>query len=172
MKALIGLMCCGVLGMQAAHAGLFDVINQAAQVANAVRGQPAAPSAPAANTALDQAAQQALAQAQQQALQQYAALDCPSLRSQEAQLQTLLTAQAQTPTEQVNKAAGMLGKASGLFGAAGALVGVDTQALKQASDLAQQANQVNTGLTAVAGAGQTEAQLLVVRQLLQSKTCL
>jgi hypothetical protein len=171
MKALIGWMCCSVLCMPVAHAGLFDVINQAAQVANAVRGQPTPPSTPAAPAGLDQAAQQALAHAQQQALQQYAALDCPTLRVQEAQLQTALTAQAQTPTAQVNQAAGMLSKASGLFGAAGALVGVDTQALKQASDLAQQANQVNTGLAVVSGAGQTEAQLLMVRQLLQSKTC-
>ncbi len=167
MNTLIRLMCCSVLGMQVAHAGLFDVINQAAQVANAVRGQPVATATPASTTAIDQAAQQALAQAQQQ----YSALDCQALRTQETLLQTALTTQTNNPAEQVNKAAGMLSKASGLFGAAGALVGVDTQALKQASDLAQQANQVNTGLSAVSGAGQTEAQLLIIRQFIQAKTC-
>ena len=160
----------GVLSLvlnMSAHAGFMDMIGQAAQVANAVRGQPAATPAPTV------APPAPVAMVSAEMMQGYAAMDCAALRGLEAtfQQQLAVTAPAAAPAAQVSKAAGLLGRASGLLGAAG----VDTKSIQQAAEMSQQANQLATGMAAQGGhnpqAADLSGQLSAIGLQLQAKSC-
>ena len=164
----------GVLSLvlnMSAHAGFMDMIGQAAQVANAVRGQPAATPAPTV------APPAPVAMVSAEMMQGYAAMDCAALRGLEAtfQQQLAVTAPAAAPAAQVSKAAGLLGRASGLLGAAGAMAGVDTKSIQQAAEMSQQANQLATGMAAHGGhnpqAADLSGQLSAIGLQLQAKSC-
>ena len=164
----------GVLSLvlnMSAHAGFMDMIGQAAQVANAVRGQPAATPAPTV------APPAPVAMVSAEMMQGYAAMDCSALRGLEAtfQQQLAVTAPAAAPAAQVSKAAGLLGRASGLLGAAGAMAGVDTKSIQQAAEMSQQANQLATGMAAQGGhnpqAADLSGELSSIGLQLQAKSC-
>ena len=153
-----------------AQAGFMDMLGQAAQVASAVRGQPAAPvptvSAPAP-----------VATVSAEVMQGYAAMDCVALRGLDATFQQQLSviAPQTTPATQVSKAAGFFGRASGLLSAAGALAGVDTKAIQQAATMSQQAGQLADGIAPQAAMSaqvmDVNAQLAAIHLQIQAKTC-
>lgn len=155
-----------------AQAGFMDMIGQAAQVASAVRGQPAAAPAPSTPPA-----PAPVAMVSAEVMQGYAAMDCAALRGLDATFQQQLSviAPQTTPATQVSKAAGFFGRASGLLGAAGALAGVDTKAIQQAATMSQQAGQLADGIAPQAAMSaqvmDVNAQLAAVRLQLQAKTC-
>lgn len=154
----------------AAQAGFMDMLGQAAQVAGAVRGQPAAP-APVPTQ--PPATQPTVVSTE--VMQQYAAMDCTALRGLEMTFQQQLAATSSSATAQVGKAAGFLSRASGLLGAAGALAGVDTKAIQQAAEMSQQANQVANGVapleTTTPQAANLAGQLSAIGLQLQAKSC-
>jgi len=170
MRALV-LSVCSIGVSVSAQAGFMDMIGQAAQVASAVRGQPAAAPAPTVT------APEPTAMVNAEVMQGYAAMDCAALRGLDATFQQQLSviATPTAPAEQVSKAAGLFGRASGLLGAAGALAGVNTKAIQQAAEMSQQAGQLADGIAPQAGmsaqSADLTAQLAAIQLQLQAKTC-
>lgn len=154
-----------------AQAGFMDMIGQAAQVANAVRGQPVATPAPTVVTPAP------TMMVSTDVMQGYAAMDCIALRGLESTLQQQLAviAEPATPTAQVSKAAGLFGRASGLLGAAGAMAGVDTKSIQQATEISQHANQLASGIVPQDGitpqAADLSGQMSAIELQLQAKSC-
>ncbi len=170
-SALISLSLAALLSAPVAHAGMFDLINQATQIASAVKGaapapQPVQAPAPAAAAVVDP-----------QAMQVYATMDCKALKGLEMTYQQQLAASAgqAAPATQVSKAAGLLSKAGGLLGAFGGGVGLNANAIQQASEMASSASQIAGGAAQSqapnAAAQDMTQQLAAVRVMLQAKTC-